>query len=90
MFLEPLYDSWLTWMDQQQHVVAAYAPNFEQLFGYDQAAHKRMRLILCKVRRCEELMRKYLEDIHSTASVVYTGGPAAAMLPWVSCHHFMG
>lgn len=84
MFLEPLYDSWLSWLDQQQHVVAAYAPNFEQMFAYDQAAHRRMQLILCKVRRCEELMRKYLEDIHSTASIIYTGGLAAALLPLVS------
>lgn len=72
-FLEPLYESWLTWLDKDQHVVAVYAPNFEQLFAYDQAAHKRMRVILCKVRRCEQLMAKYLEAIHSTASLIFTG-----------------
>lgn len=73
LFLEPLYEPWLSWLEQQQHVVALYAPNFEQVFGYDAAAHGRMHLILCKVRRCEELMRRYLDDIHSSARIMYTG-----------------
>jgi len=76
MFLEPLYEPWISWLEEQQHVVAVYAPNFEQVFGYDQAAHKRMRVVLCKVHRCYELMQKYLEDIHSTASLLYTGEEA--------------
>ena len=76
MFLEPLYEPWISWLEEQQHVVAVYAPNFEQVFGYDQAAHKRMRAVLCKVHRCYELMQKYLEDIHSTASLLYTGEEA--------------
>lgn len=87
LFLEPLYDSWLSWLDQQQHVVAAYAPNFEQMFAYDQAAHRRMLLILCKVRRCEQMMRQYLIDIHSTASIICTGGLTAAMPAWGVWHN---
>lgn len=73
MFLEPLYDPWLNWLEQQQHVVAVYAPNFEQVFGYDRTAHQRMQVILCKVHRCQELMDKYREEIHSTATMIYTG-----------------
>jgi hypothetical protein len=73
MFLEPLYETWLNWLEQQRHVVAVYAPNFEQVFEYDRTAHKRMQIILCKVHRCHELMDKYLDEIHSTATLIYTG-----------------
>jgi hypothetical protein len=73
MFLEPLYEPWLNWLDQQRHVLAVYAPNFEQLFEYDRTAHKRMQLILCKVHRCHDLMDKYLDTTHSTATLMYTG-----------------
>lgn len=73
MFLEPLYEPWLLWLEQQQHIVTVYAPNFEQLFGYDEAAHKRMRVVLCKVQRCQQLVSKYIEQLHSTATLMYTG-----------------
>lgn len=79
MFLEPLYEPWLTWLEQQQHVVAVYAPNFEQVFEYDSAAHKRMHIILCKVHRCHELMDRYLDSIRSTATLIYTGEPAGCV-----------
>lgn len=87
LFLEPLYDSWLNWLEQQQHVVAVYAPNFEQVFGYDRTAHQRMRVVLCKVRRCQELMSKYLEEIHSTATMIYTG--ARGLHCWFACQAHM-
>lgn len=79
MFLEPLYEPWLTWIEQQQHVVAVYAPNFEQVFEYDSAAHKRMHIILCKAHRCHELMDRYLDSIRSTATLIYTGEPAGCV-----------
>jgi hypothetical protein len=75
LFLEPLYEPWLSWLEQQQHMVAVYAPNFEQVFEYDSAAHKRMRMVLCKVHRCHELMDRYLDSIRSTATLIYTGEP---------------
>jgi hypothetical protein len=31
LFLEPLYEPWLQWLQAHQAVVAAYAPNFEQV-----------------------------------------------------------
>eukprot|EP00775_Hariotina_reticulata_P003163 gene3163-3441_t len=73
MFLEPLYQPWLEWLAKNKQVVAAFAPNFEHVFTYDREAHMRMQLVLCKVHRCEQLMQKYLQDIGSNASVVYTG-----------------
>lgn len=79
MFLEPLYEPWLAWLDQQQQVVTVYAPNFEQMAAYDKAAHKRMRIILCKVHSCQELTDKYLDSIHSTARLIYTGNPWSSL-----------
>ncbi|WIA34467.1 hypothetical protein OEZ86_012798 [Tetradesmus obliquus] len=54
-------------------VVPVYAPNFEQVFGYDREAHMRMQLVLCKVQRCQQLMQQYLNDIGSSAQLLYTG-----------------
>lgn len=73
LFLEPLYEPWTNWLLKSTITVAVYAPNFEHVFEYDQDAHKRMQLILCKVYRCEELMDAYIEDIGSEAILVYTG-----------------
>jgi hypothetical protein len=73
MFLEPLYQPWLDWLNRNQQVMAILAPNFEQVFKYDREAHMRMQLVLCKVHRCEELMQQYLQDIGSNASIMFTG-----------------
>lgn len=33
----------------------------------------RMQLVLCKVQRCQQLMQQYLNDIGSSAQLLYTG-----------------
>lgn len=78
LFLEPLYDRWINWLSSNSKLVAAYAPNFEHVFGYDRDAHTRMQLILCKVYRCNELMDAYMDDISSDATLVYTGEPGSS------------
>lgn len=44
-----------------------------QVLGYDEEAHLRMQLVICKVRRCQALMQQYLLDIGSSARLLYTG-----------------
>lgn len=93
LFLEPLYELWLDWLELDPQLVAAYAPNFEHVFKYDEEAHVRMQLVLCKVHRCKELFERYLKDIGNKAPVIYTGqhgqqcswgcgAPAVAKLQW--------
>lgn len=53
--------------------LAAWAPNFENAYASDAAAHAAMALVLCKVERCQELMAPYLSGLGTGAQLMLTG-----------------
>ncbi|KAF6260038.1 solute carrier, TRAMD3 or PAT1-domain-containing protein [Scenedesmus sp. NREL 46B-D3] len=60
-------------MEMRQAASSAGDAAGEAVLGYDEEAHLRMQLVICKVRRCQALMQQYLLDIGSSARLLYTG-----------------
>ena len=70
MFLEPMYEEWLSPVPGALHV---FSPNFENMYASDEPLHRKMQLVLCKVQRCMELCSLYFQQLGTQATLLYTG-----------------